>query len=92
MLMKWEDLMPGDVVRIAKEAKEYWKNKSVDDNIYWVKRYCNKNHIVIDIKKSIGWIEVKTSLGRFYIENNGIELYSSYDGPLFEIVSLKDDD
>jgi len=83
MLMLWEDLMPGDVVRFSKGARERY---GYDD--YFPEKLIIENVIIIpnmEIKIVINGVS-------FYINFDGTDADRIFlNGPLFEIVSLKDE-
>ena len=98
MLMLWEDLMPGDVVRFTKEVEEFYK---ISYN-WWVKLWCcNKD---LEVKKVLYMAnKFMISICNGY-ENINIHIKldgSDYNWSLynyhpilqvFNIVSLKEDE
>ena len=91
MLMLWEDLLPGDVVRFSKEIEEYYRDSAPE----WVRDVCNKNHKVLEVIIDNSLIKIKIDKDnhfKFYAINlNGWPIWNNCCN-LFEIVSLKDDE
>ena len=84
MLMLWEDLLPGDKIKLTKEAMNYWGNSSktlfsMFNKILVIERIeCSKDRVCIYIvgyKNNYVWID-----------KNGINQII-----LFELVELAED-
>lgn len=87
MLMLWEDLEVGDVIRIKDELKYLYKDLYPS----WVEAWCGIN---LEIYK----IEIEDQIkiyfdSHYYVKINkdGTAYWDRYDGTPLEIVALKED-
>lgn len=92
MLMKWEDLEPGDVVRFTDEIIAFYESSYPS----WASLVKNENFVVGSIENQY-CDHVKLNLlkyGKFiYIKFDGTPYKGFQDylsGPILEIVSLKE--
>ena len=89
MLIKWEDLLPGDVIRFTMGAEKFYKRFAP----LWAKEWCNKYLIIkeININSSIISITFYNGNNKWIdkITLNGYDYEDIYqNGPLLEIISL----
>lgn len=93
MLMKWEDLLPGDKLRIKEEVCGYYDKSYYNFNEIWG----DQDLKIIESVLKDGFIQLKLvnkngSIGNFIINPIGHDPYSNCPNIVFfEIVSLSED-
>lgn len=88
MLMKWTDLLPGDVIRFTKETEMFWRAYARP----WVDTWCGRDLTIISVANLEDYIELTVNMngGTFYLTQNGNAAsgFDGYRGILFEVVKL----
>jgi len=87
MIMKWEDLEPGDVIRATGRFKEYFINE------VWAKIDLPISSFVVSQKFAHKFYILQCLNNRFYFTLSEDGCHRSWEdlGPAFEIVSLKEE-
>jgi len=81
MLMLWEDLLPGDIVALTDEVKEFYKD------------WCDKDLMIKEILIHSAYITIDFGRDHFHINFDGSSYGWMYNvSKVFNIVSLKEDD
>lgn len=88
MLMKLEDLEPGDVIRVKDEIRDLYRNLYSD----WVNKWCDKDIKIYNIEIGEDIIKIYSNIyDCIRINKDGTARWDRFTGIPFKIIALKED-